>query len=222
MFRPTAARKSDLSTASRRFAFYVEGPRDRDVMRLFANKLSPALARTMDPCVEILGGRRPERAAKLFREKSTHARACGEVPPTALCILDRDDHVNCRVDFPAEQGLEFVIWQRRQIESYLLVPRAIRNCCRASRELPALDRLLAALIPNPDDERKLRDLDAKRILAARGPIAGLIGRPLRAREIVRSMSPLDVHSDVRRVLASVRDQLGRSASGPPSLTAGAV
>jgi hypothetical protein len=215
VYRPSASPNRDLSTAPRRFALYVEGPRDRDVLRQFANKLSPELARTMDPCVQILGGRRPERAAKLFRSKVSQADSGDETPPTALCILDRDDPVNCRNDFPEEPGLDFVIWKRRQIESYLMVPRAIRNCCRSTRHSPALDHLLDVLIPDPGDEAKLRDLDAKRVLAAQGPIARVVGRPLRARDIVRSMSPLDVHADVRGVLAVIRDQLGGRPSSHP-------
>jgi hypothetical protein len=210
VFRPSDTRKSDLSTASRRFAVYVEGPRDRDVLRLFATKLSPALARAMDPCVQILGGRRPARAATLFREKIEQAG--GSVSPTAICILDRDDPESCRNDFPDEPGLDFVIWKRRQIESYLLIPRAIQGCCRSSKDVAALGQLLDALIPDPGDEGSMQILDAKRVLAPKGPIARLVGRPLRAREIVRSMSPLEIHPDVRSVLAEIRDRLAGKVS----------
>ena len=56
------------------------------------------------------------------------------------------------------------------------------------------------------------ELDAKRVLGARGPIASYLGRPLRAREIIRNMTPLDIHADVKEVLARVRDRLGTDAA----------
>jgi len=46
------------------------------------------------------------------------------------------------------------------------------------------------------------------LLSARGPIADYLGRPLRAREIVRNMSSVDIHDDVKAVLTRVRDYVG--------------
>ena len=39
MFRPRAACQADLETAAERFALYVEGARDRDVLRLFVQSV---------------------------------------------------------------------------------------------------------------------------------------------------------------------------------------
>ena len=95
-----------------------------------------------------------------------------------------------------------------------MVPRAIQNCCRSSQQVAALGLLLDALIPDPGDEDSMQVLDAKRVLAAQGPVARLVGRPLLAREIVRSMSPLDIHADVRSVLGEIRDRLtGQVSAG---------
>jgi hypothetical protein len=239
VFRPRPARKSDLATASLRFALYVEGPRDRDVLRLFAQKLSPELARVMDPCVRILGGRQPDRAARLFGSMIEQAAANDSGTPRGICVLDRDDprrynqkseagsgeragaaveadphrHSSAGGPSPASKlpRLEFVVWNRRQIESYLMVPPAIRRCIAKDRADPRddsrIDRMLETWLPDPGNEDAFRKLDAKKVLGHRGPIANFLGRPLRAQEIVRSMTPLDIHSDVKDVLARVRDQL---------------
>ncbi|MCP5039393.1 MAG: hypothetical protein GY944_00100 [bacterium] len=207
MFRPRAARKADLASAPERFALYVEGPRDRDVLRLFAQRLSPELARTMDPCVRILGGRKPDRAAALFGEMVASAAEASHATPRALCVLDRDDPLRLSDHYPECSALEFVVWKRRQIESYLLVPGAIRLCVAKGRDNAKMDRVLETSLPEPDNEHAFRELDAKRVLGARGPIASVLGRPLRAREIVRNMSPLDIHPDVKDVLGRVRDHL---------------
>ncbi|MDP6980309.1 MAG: hypothetical protein QF570_17195 [Myxococcota bacterium] len=205
MFRPRTGRKRDLAAASKRFALYVEGPRDRDVLRAFAQRLSPELARAMDPCIRILGGRKPDRAAELFGKLVDQATEY--VSPRALCVLDRDDPTRLRDAYPERERLEFVVWRRRQIESYLLVPGAIRRCIPNRRDHAKIDRVIELQLPACDNEPAFRDLDAKRVLGARGPIADVLGRPLRPREIVRNMSPLDIHHDVKEVLTRVRDHI---------------
>ena len=211
MFRPRTACKADLETAAERFALYVEGARDRDVLRLFARKLSPELARVMDPCVRILGGRKPERAAQLFGRMLAEAGEDARVMPSAICVLDRDDPLRVDSDYPNCDALEFSVWKRRQIESYLLVPSAIRRCIRTRRDNAKLAGLLAHSLPDPENEPAFRELDAKRVLGANGPIARVLGRPLQAREIVRNMSPVDIHPDVKDLLGRIRDQLGTDA-----------
>ncbi len=227
MFRPKTARRSDLATASLRFALYVEGPRDRDVLRLFAKKLSPELARAMDSCVCILGGRQPDRATELFGRMVEQAAEDDRIAPRGMCLLDRDDPRPLggglgggfeRAPKGAAAGagdLEFVVWRRRQIESYLLVPRAIRQCMPERRNGSQIDRMLDSWLPDPDNEPAFRSLDAKKVIGSRGPIADYLGRPLRAQEIVRNMTPLDIHTDVKEVLARVRDHLASPAQPGP-------
>ncbi len=223
MFRPRTTRRSDLATASLRFALYVEGPRDRDVLRLFAKKLSPELARAMDSCVCILGGRRPKRATELFGRMVEKAAEDDRVAPRGMCVLDRDDPLRLGNDPGSGFGgdnaskseLEFVVWKRRQIESYLLVPGAIRRCIPKHRDEPQLDHMLGSWLPDPGNEHAFRSLDAKKVIGACGPIADYLGRPLQAQEIVRNMTPLDIHTDVKEVLVRVRDHLASPAA--PSL-----
>ena len=213
MFRPRTARKRDLVTASERFAMYVEGPRDRDVLRLFAQRLSPELSRAMDPCMRILGGRKPDRAARLFAELADQAHEEGRTVPRGLCVLDRDDPTSVPDIYPEQDRLEFVVWNRRQIESYLLVPGAIQRCVGNGRDAAKVERVLESALPAPENEHGFREVDAKRLLGARGPIANILGRPLRARDIVRNMSPVDIHEDVKDVLGRVRDRIEVPARG---------
>ena len=188
---------------------YVEGPRDRDILEGWARAASAPLARALREAAVILGGRQPERAAAHFAEQRA-------VRPglQGLCVLDRDGG-----DEPAGisrlDGLEVFTWSRRHIESYLLVPAAIR------RSLPGEDearvaRLLRQHLPASDDERALRDLDAKRLLASHGPLARGLGRPLAPGRIARVMRPDELHADVAALLARLEVALLGAAAVMPA------
>ena len=186
---------------SRGFVLYVEGPRDRDLLRTWAQRVSPILARGIAECTVILGGRQPARAVSHFRE----LRARGEVE-RGLCVLDRDGEGGVLRLVDEEPGLEFFTWRRRHIESYLLVPDAIRRSARAPAELRVL-RPLRELLPAPEDEAALADLDAKRLLARHGPLDRLLG-PLPPSRVARAMRADELHADVRDLLDRVRAGLG--------------
>lgn len=193
MSRPTVSRPG--------FVLYVEGPRDRDLLRTWAQRIAPDLARGIGACCVILGGRQPARAVAHFRE----LRERGDVE-RGICVLDRDGGSGA-LRLPDEApGLEFFMWRRRHIESYLLVPDAIRRSARAPAELRVL-RALRAILPAADDEVALADLDAKRLLARHGPLDQLFG-PLPPSRIARAMRADELHPDVRELLARVRAGLG--------------
>jgi hypothetical protein len=186
---------------SRGFVLYVEGPRDRDLLRTWAQRASPILARGIAECSVILGGRQPARAVAHFRE----LRGRGEAE-RGLCVLDRDGGSGTLRLADEEPGLEFFTWRRRHIESYLLVPDAIRRSARAPAELRVL-RPLRELLPAPEDEAALVDFDAKRLLARHGPLDQLFG-PLPPSRIARAMRADELHADVRDLLDRVRAGLG--------------
>ena len=190
--------------ASDGFVLYVEGPRDRDLLRTWAQRVSPALARGMAACTVILGGRQPARAVTHFRG----LRARGEAE-RGLCVLDRDGERREAWVAEEEPGLAFFTWRRRHIESYLLVPDAIRRSARASTDLRVI-RSLRALLPGADDEAALADVDAKRLLARHGPLEQLLG-PLPPSRIARAMRPEELHADVWDLLERVREGLGLPA-----------
>jgi hypothetical protein len=176
---------------------YVEGPRDRDVLRGWAQRVDPGLGRIMGTGTVILGGRQPNRATAHFedlRGSSSGARG--------LCVLDRDGDRE-RAPEPAP-GLEFHVWSRRHIESYLLVPEAIRRSLRLPRADRRLERACRKLLPDPEDLGGWRALDAKRLLDPAGALSRAVGRPLRAGRIARAMHEDEIHQEVRGLLSRAR------------------
>lgn len=184
------------------FVLYVEGPRDRSILRAWANRLMPQHTRELLAEAVILGGRRPERAIEHFRGRAEGSRG--------LCLLDRDGESPTHPD--GAEGLEFFTWGRRHIESYLLVPAAIRRALDLSPSDHRLEAALAAALPPPGDGAAWRQLDAKRLLADRGPLARALGRPLPLARIARCTRAEELDEDVRRVFERLGEGLARVQS----------
>ena len=188
-----------------RFVLYVEGPSDCDILRSWARLLSPRLSKIVAQSAVILGGRRPARAVEHFgriRDQSEDARG--------VCVLDRDGHGKVGGSGEAQDGLEFFTWSRRHIESYLLVPTAMRRCLGAAAADPRVAELLLDL-PAPAADERVEDLDAKRLLAERAQLARELGLYLSPARIARCMSRRDLHDDVLHLL----DRLGEAAQAHP-------
>ena len=113
-----------------------------------------------------------------------------------------------------EPGLEFFTWGRRHIESYLLVPDAIRRGLRIRDHDGHFDRLMRAHLPALDDERALRELDAKQLLGRKGPLARLLSRPVSAGRVARAMRSEELHPDVKALFARIQNGLGLVDSEP--------
>lgn len=186
------------------FALYVEGPRDQSLLQAWAQRVSPALADAIEASAVILGGCRPARAAEQFRvlrERDAAARG--------LCVLDRDAEGAPRPRSVEEPGLEFFTWGRRHIESYLLVPAAIRRSLRLPDDDTRIDRFFRRELPR--DESGLGALDAKPLFAFQGEIQRLLGRPVRPVQVARAMFAGEIHADVQTLLARVRAGVGMDA-----------
>jgi hypothetical protein len=186
------------------FTLYVEGPRDRSILRAWAQRLLPERAPDVLAGAVIMGGRRPARAVEHFRARAPGSRG--------LCVLDRDEDAGASIE--AHDGLEFFTWSRRHIESYLLVPSAIRRAL----SLPASDHRLEAVLerelPSTEDTTAWRALDAKRLLAETGPLARLLGRPLPLARIARVTREDELHADVHEMFDRLRGGLER-VDAPP-------
>lgn len=202
MLRFDASRDAGTVVARPRFVLYVEGPRDREILRIWARRVSFRLGRSVASCCVILGGRQPARALEHFR-----ALGGSRSGLRGVCVLDRDGRGEDPQD-ASEPGLEFFTWPRRHIESYLLVPRAISCCLGVSREDWLVRRLLAEHIPDETDEQALRSLDAKRLLASNGPISQGIGKALRASRIAKTMQEGELHDDVWQLFGLLSRGLG--------------
>lgn len=187
-------------TAHDPFFLYVEGPRDGDLIRVWARRLSPSLARHLERCIVILGGRQPRRAVEHFRA------AHQEKPAKGLVVLDRDHHDP--VDDLAEPGLELFTWGRRHIESYVLVRDAIRRVVERHDDVEWAHRVIDDLVPEATDEAVCRDLDAKRLLGAKGPLARELGTGVSPAAIARTMRADELHADVHSLYRRIRAGLG--------------
>lgn len=211
MSRPTihAAEAAPPAAAERPpIALFVEGARDREILQSWARRVSVRFSRILSDATVILGGRQPARAA------SHLARLCeAERPALALCVLDRDDVPYDAGELLRAAQLETFTWQRRHIESYLLVPAAIRRAFGAADRRGRLPRLLREHLPPPDDERALCDVDAKRLLGPQGPIARAMGRRPDLGRIARCTEDGELHGDVHALLARLRDAV--EAVAPP-------
>lgn len=211
----TSANRSARSDADRRgvdgrFVLYVEGPRDRDILRSWAWRLSLRLADAVVEACVILGGRRPARALEHFRGVRA---ACPNA--RAICVLDRDGEGADPALHDGELGLEFFTWGRRHIESYLLVPAAILRSLRLSADAPRVERAFRLHLPSAEDEPAFREIDAKRLLAEKGALALALGRPIVPGRLARAMLRAEFHPDIHDLFARVED--GLAGSAPPSL-----
>lgn len=194
-----------------RFVLYVEGPRDREILETWARRVEPAVARCIEDRTVILGGRQPVRALEDFRKRGGHASGW-----RGLIVLDRDHHLDedggddAHGGFAAEPGLELFVWGLRHIESYLLVPSAIRRLVTGIGEAEQLEALLARELDGGPS------LHAKRFLGVGGSLSEALGMDLRPGEIARAMRADELHADVRTLLTRIGSISG-VATRPPEV-----
>lgn len=197
-----------------RLVLYVEGPRDREILAGWARHAAPRIARELAYETVILGGRQPARAIDDFRRRGGASAGFA-----GLVVLDRDDHrppvaSDARL---LEPGLELFVWSLRHIESYLLVPAAIR---RVAPHAPD-ERRLADWIAGEVGTASLADasraqrggLHAKRLLGAGGALCESLGVELRPGEIAKAMRRDELHRDVHELferIATLRGVGGRT------------
>jgi hypothetical protein len=186
---------------------YVEGPRDREILRAWAYRLLPSLARRIIGAAVILGGRQPQRALQHFRSQGGTASGL-----RALCILDRDDGAATQPSSDGESGLEFFTWSRRHIESYLLVPAALRRTLCLGQGEAQLQRVLGEHLPAPCDEAAFRNVNAKRLLGPKGILPRALGRPIPLSGVARATRESELHPDVHELFVRLQ-----SLFAPPDL-----
>jgi hypothetical protein len=156
----------------------------------------------------ILGGRRPARALKHFRDERVV-----DATTRGLVVLDRDHHLDDDELLQAEQGLELFTWGRRHIESYLLVPDAMRRLLARRPDPGRIDRLIDDHLPSPHDEEACRTINAKHLLGHKGALARSFGGQIAPGEIARCMRADELHPDVLDLYARIRSAL--ELSEPP-------
>lgn len=191
------------------FVLYLEGPADRGVLQGWSRHLLPQPARGLFRGSVILGGRQPARAVEHFR-----GLGGADSGRRGLCVLDRDDGSDADRPGPAEPGLEFFTWGRRHIESYLLVPAAIRRALRLPSADGRVERVLRDHVPPAGDEGAYRKFNAKRILGPSGALTRVLGIPIPLPRIAQATRMSELHPDVQSFFAMVRSTLGIVDSAP--------
>jgi hypothetical protein len=191
------------------FILYVEGPRDREILRAWAYRLQPALARQIIASTVILGGRQPQRALQHFRSRGGTASGV-----RALCILDRDDGAGSHPPVDGESGLEFFTWSRRHIESYLLVPDALRRTLCLAESDSLLERILDRHLPPAEDESAYRDVDAKRLIGPNGILPRALGRSVPLSGVARATRENELHADVHELFGRLHGLLAVAQPEP--------
>jgi hypothetical protein len=157
----------------------------------------------------ILGGRRPARAIEHFRD-----RGGAESGASGIVVLDRDHHSQPEEGLSQAPGLELFTWGRRHIESYVLVPEAIRRAVDPALDLARAERLIEDHVPRPDDEEQCRDINAKHLLGSKGPLARGLGGVVPPAAIARCMRVDELHPEVLGLFSRIRQGLGLPAHGP--------
>jgi hypothetical protein len=186
-----------------RFVLYLEGPADRGILRGWSYRLLPTVARQLFGDCVLLGGRRPARAIEHFRGLGGAAAGA-----RALCVLDRDGGAEAQLASP-EPGLDLFTWSRRHIESYLLVPDAIRRALARRDDASRVDRLLRRHLPNGADEEVYRAVDAKRLLGPGGLLPRALGQRIDLSRVARATRETELHGDVHALFARLREELKR-------------
>lgn len=216
---------------------YVEGARDREILEGWARRVDRGLARCVERNAVILGGRRPARAVADFRKRGGAGAGL-----SGLIVLDRDHHgeadLPTRPDVevwddaepPGEPGLEVFVWSLRHIESYLLVPSAIRRLLRLEANDQRVERTIAdaisasgssstsgsstELVSKRSRGGAHRELHAKRILGAGGSLSEALGAVLHAGDIARSMRSDELHADVDALFERIASLAGVAPRHP--------
>ena len=122
------------------------------------------------------------------------------------CVLDCDGED--APTLPGEDGLEFFTWTRRHIESYVLVPAAIRRVLRLRPDDRRVERLLSDVLPEGRDVSAWQRLDAKQLLGRNGDLARVLGRDLPLAQIARATREDELHEDVHELFGRIRAALG--------------
>lgn len=98
--------------------------------------------------VEIISETRPNEIVMVDRNRPKSRFATSVQAVQRVCLLDSDYHTEAEIEErlreARERGVELKIWQRKEIENYLLVPQAISRVIGARVRKDVVE-------PTPDD-----------------------------------------------------------------------
>ena len=108
---------------------FVEGNGDRDVFTTFSEKLQMSFAERNVNVLPMGGGRHAERGAPI--RSGLLKDISGKAPVPHMFVLDRDERSKEEIhSLEARLGNQVHIFKARELENYLLIPRAILNALK--------------------------------------------------------------------------------------------
>jgi predicted ATPase len=127
MLADIGSRNSDVLLSNA--VLFVEGPGDRDTFSVWSKTLSSNLEEHNITLFPMGGGEHSDRKAKVRSDVLTGISQKAPVPH--LFVLDRDERSEAEVDkLQGSLGAKVHLLQRRELENYLLVPRALLAALR--------------------------------------------------------------------------------------------
>ncbi len=134
------ARNSDVLLSDA--VLFVEGPSDRDVLRVWSETLGTSLAESNVAVLPMGGGEYAEGKARV---RGGILEGISEKAPVPhLFVLDRDERSRAEIEkLQRDLGEKVVLLEMRELENYLVVPRAILEAVRSkhSDNASALERI---------------------------------------------------------------------------------
>lgn len=125
------ARNSDVLLSDA--VLFVEGQADSDTLRAWGERLKLSLTKHNITVLPMGGGDDAARKAPLRQEVLAGISQRATVPH--LFLLDRDERSEAEVDqLRRRLGTHIHILERREMENYLLIPRALLAALRAKHE----------------------------------------------------------------------------------------
>jgi predicted ATPase len=141
MLQDIGARNSDLLLSDA--VLFVEGPGDKDTFEIWSNTLGMALEEHNVTVLDMHGGEYADRTAP--PRSQVLAGISQQAPVEHLFIIDRDERAPSDVEELREKlGGRLHVLDRRELENYMLQPRAIlaalRSKCHGGPLQEQLDR----------------------------------------------------------------------------------
>ncbi len=204
------ARNSDMLLSDA--VFFVEGPGDRDVVQAWSEKLGVNLAEHNITILPMGGGEQVERGARMRSDILTGISQKAPVPH--IFLLDRDERSDAEIQrLQQSLGDHVHFLQKREIENYLLAPRAILAALKDkySDNAAILEQVEAS---NPEQIERILHSTASGLYGLvllkriRNEIGGLVGGFL-PRDLVAALA---THAQERDLLKRLRTAIRERVS----------
>ena len=140
MLEDVGARNSDLLLSDA--VLFVEGPADERVLSAWSESLGTAFAERNVTVLPMGGGEHAPRGAPIRSDVLQGISQRSPIPH--LFIIDRDERGTAEIEGLRQTlGERVCILGRRELENYLLVPRAIRAAirCKCQNSPPVLEKI---------------------------------------------------------------------------------